>query len=304
MELKGKKVDDKTTIYHDALTNDPVAVVKATDKLYGRGKTFHISWHPDFKKLYPAANDLRHMNFDSADKADVAVGRIENQYTHVANDRHRDPLRAEFVGYVLKHRPTNDSPEQRINYAQYNLHHKDGHIATMFVAKDKIHKIGLGHDNFKPGYRQSQGDIVHLEFTGEKPTKEQLEVSSKKHPGIDPANLLHVVNHWYENRTREPNFVGMYHHDNMKMFKTKLTPEDASAKYMEHMQSKPEFASHKFVRHSPTLFTATKKPMNESSYGNDHHIIDTSNQGTLMHSYHKYHHADHYSSKKLQEVIE
>lgn len=302
IELKEKKVNDDVSVYHDALTNDPVAIASR----HGHGGKFHsIAWHPAFRQMYPETNDLVNMNVGNNVKSDQVKNTIITKYSKILDKPKRDPLKVVYAGKA--ERPTHDPVDatKTAEFDEFHLHDDDGkHIATISVAaKNKLMQyIGVDPDVFKHYSADHQGERTQLTFVGEHPSAEKFELSRKKHPGHDPIALMYQVRHWLDNKDREPNFVGSHSSPNLKVFKTRLQPEEASQKYMQHLQNHQSYKMHSFSRVAPTVFYAMR-PTGISGQGK-HEVIDTSQPGIVHHVYIDTFAQDHYHTKPLNEVIE
>lgn len=300
IELKEKKISDDMSTFHDALTNDPIAI--STRNGHG-GKVHRVAWHPVFRQMYPETNDLVNMNIGSNVKSDQVKNTIITKYEKMLNKPRRDPLKVVPAGTA--ERPTNDpvNTEKTAEFNEFHLHDGDGkHIATIGVAKQLTPYIGVDPDVFTHYSEAHQGEKTQLTFVGEHPTAEKFELSRKKHPGHDPIVLMHQVKHWLDNRDREPNFVGSHSSPNLKVYKTRLQPEEASQKYMEHLQKHVGYQQHSFSRVAPTVFYAMRSA-GPSGQGK-HEVIDTSQPGVVHHMQIDTFARDHYHSKPLNEVIE
>lgn len=300
IELKEKKVNDDVSVYHDALTNDAVAISNS----YGHGgKMRSVTWHPAFRQMYPETNDLVNMNIANNIKSDQVKYRIIAKYEKILDKPNRDPLKVIAAGRAERktHDPVN--PEKTALFDEFHLHDADDkHIATISVAKNLTPYIGVDPDVFKHYSADHQGERTQLTFVGEHPSAEKFELSRKKHPGHDPISLMNQVKHWLDNRDKEPNFVGSHSSPNLKVFKTRLQPEEASQKYMEHLQKHQSYKMHSFSRVAPTVFYAMR-PTGTSGQGK-HEVIDTSQPGIVHHMYIDTFAKDHYHTKPLNEVIE
>jgi hypothetical protein len=115
--------------------------------------------------------------------------------------------------------------------------------------------------------------------------------------------LLHQVNHWVDNKDKEPKFVGHVSYDGFKSFKTPLSPEKASDAYMTHMQGHDDYNFHQFTRLTPTVFQAVRQRENNYDDGT-HELIDASEPGKLKHYTMQTQSDTHYKTKPNTEVIE
>lgn len=293
LELKLKQHPDGTNVYHDKLTNDPIAIAKMEGS--GRTKAFHLKWHPDFVSMYPEANHIVNMNFGVSDTAKDAGYNVERMYNTVVNVGRKDVLPVTHVGKVTKI-PNGSSHEQ--TFDQFAVHSADGeHVANMFVNHNHTHHINTKH------YPISN-KTSHIEFVGNAPTSTEWDTATKKSPGNDPIKKIEAIKYWLDNRGKEPAFIGQYQHDNLKVFKHKLTPEVASEKYMAHLKSLPQYKEHNFVRIHPSVFYAMKHHGQNNYTSGLHEIVDTSQPGIVHHTKIVTYNPDHYKSSPLKEVIE
>lgn len=304
MEIKAKKIDDNHILYHDALTNDPVAVARVVKNTYGKGNLYSLSLHPSFRQMYPESNDLVNTNIKHGESAEEAKTLVLNKYHSILNNARRDPMHVTYGGKSTQEVEA-DGGKHNVTYDQYHLHDTDGkHVVTMNVEQSLSKHIGSANaDTFNAYSQKVQHLKTNLVFHGEQPTPEKFAISKKKHPGNDPISMMHQVRHWLDTKDKEPNFVGHYMHDNVKVYRTTLSPEEASNKYMEHLQSKPEYKEHKFTRIAPTLFTAVKQASSEYNRGK-HETIDTSSPNRVRHISVDLHHLKSYNTKPLHDVIE
>lgn len=298
IELKEKKIDDTMSVYHDALTNDPVAI----SKKQLNAKLHTISWHPVFRQMYPESSDLVNMNVGMNIKHDKVKSHIITKYEKMLDNPKRDPLKTVYAGRAerLTHNPVN--PDKTAEFDEFHVHDNDKHVATISVARHLTPMIGVDPDVFRHHVSDYQNEKTQLTFVGEHPSKEKFELSQKKHPGHDPISLMYQVKHWLDNKDREPSFVGSHSSPNLKIFKTRLQPEEASSKYMEHLQKHPKYAQHTFSRVAPTVFYAMQS--HGISGEGTHEVIDTSQPGIVHHSHIRTFTKDHYNSKPLNEIIE
>jgi len=296
IELKEKKIDDNTSVIHDALTNDPIAI---STKQSGSKNLHNITWHPVFRKLYPETGDLVNMNLGNNIKSDQVKNRVASKYGNIISGKpNRDPLKTVYAG-----RSQRQVGDRTAEFDEFHVHDPEGkHVATISVAKLLTPSIGVDPDVFRHYDSAYQDQRTQLTFIGEHPTQEKFELSRKKHPGSDPIALVHQVKHWLDNREKEPTFVGSHFSPNLKIYKTKLKPEDASQKYMEHLQKHSGYQQHQFSRVGPTVFYAMK-PTGPGGEGK-HEVIDTSQPGIVHHMHIQTFAKDHYNSKPLNEVIE
>lgn len=295
MDVNAKKIDNNTILYHDSLTNDPIAIAKVTKQSYSSKKNYSISWHPDARLMHPATNDLGHMNFDSADSQESALNKVSNKYSQILDNKDRAPLKVVHVGTSTKKIGDLD-----MQYDDFHLHSEDDkHVATIHVKSDATKYIGTSSKSLF-----DNPNTAFLAFHGEQPSPEKFEISQKKYSGADPVSMMHQVKHWMDTKDKEPSFVGLHSTKHEKSFRTSLSPENASSKYFDHMHNNKTFIGHDFKRISPTMFTATQEPDGRYSIGS-HEIVDTSTPGVVKHySIPKHHTDDTYNVKPNREVIE
>jgi hypothetical protein len=306
MDFKIKKIDDTTSVYHDSLTNDPIAVCKTVNNKYKSGKTYHIAWHPDARKLYSLTNDLTHTNFSTTESSAAVGTLIERKYHEVQNSTTKDPLHAVFAGKITKPNQTKDASDD-IEFHEFHLHDADNkHVASMYVNSKLASDIGVNPESFNTSYNNDKYRLAHLVFHGEQPTAEKFSQSTKKHPGNDPIAMMHQVRHWLDTKDKEPSFVGHYKQTGLHVYKTKLTPENATIAYVNHLKSDSAYDTHKFEHVSPTVTIAKKKSSNSSMYSTHgmYEIIDSSTPGQLHHIKHEIHPVDSYKTEPLNKIIE
>jgi hypothetical protein len=289
IDIKAKQVSDGNYVFHDALTNDPIAVgVAKSPPRYGgdKKKRFTLSWHPDARLIHPLAQHLVHMNFESMSGLEDAKSHVSNKYTKLLDGTKKDPIDTKYVGATTttykSQNPYNDDYSRTTD--NFHILHEGKHIATLHVIQDKTKYIGLNNgrfDNYMVNDKAS-GDAT-ITFHGEQPTPEKLRISQLKHPGNDPISLLHQVKHWVENKHIVPNFVGHTSHHGYESFKTPLSPEKASEEYMKYMQNAGAHDRHTFTRLTPTIFHATYIPPANTYETGSHETIDTSQSGLVRH---------------------
>lgn len=301
MEIKAKKIDANTTLYHDALTNDPIAIGTARNISYSKKKEYHISWHPDARAMHPAISDLTNTNIKTGDSAESSKIIVENAYNNILTNRKRDPLKVVHAGTSTKKIADKD---EDVEFDDFHLHTDDGkHIATLHVNKRLTPYIGVDDNKFVNSYAKP-GELAHLTFHGDKPTPAKFAISQKKHPGMNnPIAMMHQVKHWIDTKDVQPSFIGYAQHKGFKSYKTTLSPEEASTKYFDHLHNQASLVKHKFNRVSPTMFTAIHEPDSEYVAGS-HEIVDTSTPGMVKHYSVEIYHPKNYNTKSLQEVIE
>ena len=308
--LKPKKIDENTIAYHDKLTNDPVAIVRRIKPRYGNKSTYVASWHPVMKELYPdETSTFKHMNIGEADSASTIQNFISGSYERLLDPKHaNDLLKVKYVGDMSKE--WNDpetvsysgSPVTR-HYSQYHVFDNDNnHVATINVDKGMTQHIGVMS---KDKEFRSKRD-AHIDYIGQKPTEDQERILDKKNPGFNPVSLLGKVHQWQTLKGKEPRFVGVHHysddHSQHMIYSTKLSPEDATREYVNHLKNSEMYRNHTFEQISPTLAIARLEP---GQYNNGKtEFIDGSTAGKISHTRINNYSPDSYHNKKLNSVIE
>lgn len=301
IEIKAKKLDTGYA-FHDALTNDPIAIATDISRARDKTKRYSMAWHPDAIAMHPETQHLVNMNFGNVNGLQEAKDMASNKYSAVLDGTKRDPIQTTYAGISSK----TDKIGETMHYDDFHIHHEGKHIATLHVNKNKTFSIGTNSSSYQFDGRQHNFNPKYhafVEFHGDVPTPDKFKVSQLKHPGVDPITLLHQVKHWVDNKDKEPKFVGHYSMDNLKAFKTTLSPEQASSAYMQHLQDSGLYDNHKFTKLTPTVFQATYTPESQHSYGK-HELIDSSEQGILKHYSIETGGEHHYKSTKNTEVIE
>ena len=172
----------------------------------------------------------------------------------------------------------------------------------MFVGENFMQHVGVNNDPFNYATSaKGRAMYAHVEYVGDKPTADHIERMHAKHPGHDPISMMKRVDYWNKNKEQEPSFVGQYTAGNHQVYKTKLNPEQAATKFMEHLKSK--HADTEFKQLSPTHIVGIKQSGGAYNPG-VHHFVDTSEPGVVRHIKTEMVNPDHYSAKKLSTVIE
>lgn len=305
IEIKSKKIDNGY-LFHDALTNDPIAIVKDISSRWHKSKLYSIAWHPDARLMHPETHHLSNMNIGSVSGLIEAKDKVANRYSDMLNGVTKDPIETKYAGTSTKEFTGSHNQNHVLKYDDYHIHHDGVHIATLHIQHTKTSSIGTDQQKYEFDDKQHQFDPkfhAYVEFHGETPSPEKLRISQLKHPGADPIALLHQVKHWVENKDKEPKFVGHVSYDGFKSFKTPLSPEKASDEYWNHMQSNDNYKFHQFTRLTPTVFQAVRHRENNYDAGS-HELIDASEQGKLKHYTIKTQSDTHYTTKPNTQVIE
>lgn len=285
IEIKAKQVSDGNYVFHDALTNDPIAVGVATTPRWGdKKKQFQLSWHPDARLIHPLTQHLVNMNFDTMSGLEDAKSHVANKYTKILEGTDKDPMETKYVGATTHNYTDRYGEEQSITHDNFHIFHDGKHIATLNVKQNKTKDIGLKDrrfDNYVGHDGKVTGDAT-ITFHGEEPTPEKARISQLKYPGSDPIALLHQVKHWIDTKHIVPNFIGHTTYPGFESFKTHLSPEKASEEYMKYMQNSGLHDKHTFTRLTPTVFHATYIPQEPYNVGS-HDTIDTSQPGMVKH---------------------
>lgn len=264
--FKIKKIDDKTNLAIDEVTNDPVATINTIRSLYSNKATYHAIWHPVMHNLYPhSKSGFEYMDGVKSDSKDGILGSIESKYSALVNDKYKkEPLEKEHKGKLTEEAPDGYGGRTQITRDVYHLLHDGKHVATL--------KVKSNSENLSSNV---------VEFVGDQPTKDQEAILSKKYPTTTPINLMNRVAHFQTIKNKAPSFIGhkTYIDSKSHVFKTSLTPENASTQYEKHLTSNPENLNAVVTRLSPTMFTVKTK----HAYGSTTHIVDSSEPGTLTH---------------------
>jgi hypothetical protein len=293
-ELVAQKVNPTTHVVKNRHTNEPVAILTKPKNSYNRNEVAAV-WHPDYKLLHPEVHDnLLTRNFGkNFDNMTNAVSQLTYQSKPYAfgTGKVMDPVKSQYVGEVDGiPGPYGDTKKGH----KWNIHDDDGnHIASMTAlhSPNEIHRDSSVNLTWNKGYYDAVPDTVK-------------ESASKKHPGKELSNTLNRVRYVIDNKGREPRFIGTYKDPSSKtkVFKTKLTPEEASAAYEEHLKTR--LKSHTFSRHSPTVFSATKPADGVYGSSSQHHVLSL--PGEIHHIESSFNHPDYDGStaKKNTEVVE
>lgn len=304
IELKYKKIDDKTSVLHDTLTDDPVAhVIKAGTQ------NIVAAWHPAMHMMYPHIGE--HLSLKrppTRGNLDATKYAIESAYEAVQKKSVKDPLKARYIGEIEKSHPGEYGGTETRKFKQYTLHDEnDNHLATLNINSSLANDTQAFEpsDQFAGINAAGKYARAHIDWVGESPTLDQQKMIDAKHNSNHPIALMNKVKYFNEIKTREPSFVGVSKSSNLNMYSTKLSPEDAAKKYSEHMKNNKEFAGYVINQISPHHIIA-HKPYDESTNSGSftHHTVDTSTPGIVRHFRYDYKGAGHYASKPLSHVIE
>lgn len=305
IELKYKKIDDKTSVLHDALTDDPVAHVIKVGK-----NDIAAAWHPAMRAMYPHIDqNLSLSRPPTRNNMDNTRYAIQSAYETVQNETLKDPLKARYIGEIEKSYRGEYGGTDTKKFKQYSLHDEnDKHVATLNIGSDVAHATQAfepSAQEFSAYSPEGRYARAHIDWVGESPTPEQHQMLVAKHSSIHPVSLMSRVKYFNDIKSREPSFVGLTHSDNVRMYKTNLKPEDAAKKYVEHMKSSKELAGYTINQVSPHHIIA-HKPYDETSNSGSftHHTVDTSTPGIVRHFKYDYKGPGHYASKPLSHVIE
>lgn len=235
----------------------------------------HIGDHPELKLP-------RHLNSSKSSIADVA----DNTFHHRFMKQGGKPK------FVYQHTEQKEIPGSYGGVAYENTHtvveRKTGRVIGSITSRssEKEHiTYPISDQKLKLSKEFSRG--VNLDG-----------LNSKAAPHLkDPTvNMHHIVSIADSLRGKQPSFIGTYKTGDgkHKEFKTHLSPEEASAKYEEHMRKSSEGANN-IVRHSPTHFEYTTGYDNRTK----HNIIST--PGKLVHTKHE---TGEYHTQKNTEIFE
>lgn len=289
-DLVSQKLDQNNHLVKNKVTNEPVAFLEKRASRYGGKGTVHATWHPDYKLLHPEIHDnLITRNFEKPyESVTDAVSGITYKTRPHAYGRNvpKDPIKTKYIGVAERGGETAHN---------WSMHDDNGeHIGNLTSAHgpEEIHRESPVKVTWKKEYldKNTIPDSVK-------------EAAAKKHTGDKLESTLSRVRYMLDNKNKEPRFIGTQTSDKseIKMFKTKLAPEDASAAYEEHLQKKLG-RSYKFTRHSPTSFSAVKPADSIYSNTSHHHIISL--PGELHHITSHTSHPEYYSAKKNAEIVE
>lgn len=270
--FKIKKIDGETSLAVDEITGDPVATIKSVPVGYYVNKSqYHATWHPVINQLYPHSHQgFRYKDGLTSGSKDGILGALENAYSYLVNDTYeKEPLEKEYKGKLTEETPDDYGGTNKKTRDIYHLMHEGKHVATL--------KVHSNTDNTP--YNE-------LDYVGDQPTKDQLNILEKKHKDVTPMSLMKRVAHFQTIKNKEPSFVGhkTYTDSKSHVFKTTLTPENASTHYEKHLASNPENLNSVVTRMSPTMFTVKTK----HAYGSTTHIVDSSEPGMLTHHVSKF----------------
>lgn len=291
-DLRSHKLDNNTHLVKNKHTNEPVAILK-TRGGYNRNEV-NAEWHPDYKLLHPETHEnLLTRNFAKPfDSVTAAVSSLiyASQKYAIGDEPTRDPVKTAYAGEFDS---KNQYDEAKVAH-KWHVHDDEGkHIAsiTSFHGPNQIHK----DSQVKVGWVKSFADAV---------PESVKEASGKKYNGNDLNHAMGRIRYQIDNKGKEPRFIGSdtSTSSNSKTFKTKLSPEDASNAYEEHLKSKLG-SNTTFTRHSPIVFSAHKPAASLYGSAEQHHVI--SMPGELHHVHSSFSHPDYNSStSKNSQIIE
>ena len=291
-ELIAKKVGNGHII-QNKVTNEPVAIATPSPSTYK--KEIEVRWHPEFKYLHPEIQSNITTNnigrkYESVRAATDHIESMAKPYVF-GDEPTKDPLTAKYVG----------SKQVKGKYGEethhtWNLHDDDGarvgsiaslHGPDRISADSPINTI-----TWDKGYLDTHNIPESVK-----------EAARKKYSGSELASTMRRMRYAIDNKTKEPRFVGNVISDKggLKTFKTKLSPEAASAAYEEHLKSKLG-GEYTFTRHSPNIFSATQPAEGVYDSSRTHHVISL--PGEIQHFMASTPHPDYSGAKKNAEVIE
>lgn len=291
-ELTAHKLDNNTHLVKNKHTNEPIAILK---KQGGYSKNeVTAEWHPDYKLLHPETHEnLLTRNFakpfDSVAAAVNSLTYSSEKYAKGDEPTH-DPVKTVYAGEFDS---KNQYDEPTVAH-KWHVHDDDGkHIAsiTSFHGPNEIHKDS--HVNV--GWVKSFSDAV---------PESVKEASAKKYAEKNLEHALHRIRYQIDNKGKEPRFIGSQasKSSSNKTFKTKLSPDEASNAYEEHLKKKLGTDA-VFTRHSPTVFSVHKPATSVYSSAEQHHVI--SMPGELHHVQSSFDHPEYMSSSnKNSQIIE
>ena len=295
-ELTSKKLDDGTTLVKNKHTNQPVAFLSKYK--HGSANAVKAEWHPDFKLMHPETHEnLVTRNFPKHfDSASAAVSSLTSDSRPYVEGQgvHTDPLKTKYIGAT---EGVNDYGEKTVTH-NWHLHDQEGNRVGTLSSRygpEVIHRQTPVRIGLKKDVNDSIPDSVK-------------ESASKRFPGDDVASSLHRVRYMIDNKNKEPRFIGTQaaKDSSYKVFKTKLSPEDASKAYEEHMRSthaaSPSTTPYTYTRHSPISFTAMRAADSKYGSGTIHHVI--SMPGELHHTTAHMAHRDYEHAPKNAEIVE
>lgn len=291
-ELTAQKLDNNTHLVKNKHTNEPVAILK---KRGGYSKNeVTAEWHPDYKLLHPDTHEnLLSRNFAKPfDSVTAAVSSLtyDSEKYAKGEEQTRDPVKTVYAGEFN----TKNKYDEPIVAHKWHVHDDEGnHIAsiTSLHGPNKIHK----GSQVNVGWVKSFADVV---------PQSVKEAAEKKYNGNTLEHALSRIRYQIDNKGKEPRFIGSQasKSSSNKTFKTKLSPDEASTAYEEHLKRKLG-SDTIFTRHSPTVFSAHKPATSMYGSAEQHHVIAM--PGELHHVYSSFDHPGYTStSNKNSEIVE
>lgn len=290
MSVELKRVDgpNSTVHLHDKLTNDPVAILHKEKY----SKRIYAQWHPDAVEMHPVLKHIANMNLGSADSTSSMVNRVSGYYHSAVNGhRTRGLLDVEHVGTETRKVKSQYGGEIDKEYDKFHAKNERGEIlGSVLIYRPYTKEVGVNDTVF-------DYDATHSLYTltgDQKPTPEQREMLLKKFPNNSPLNNLKRIKYWHELKGNEPSFIGVRKTDNHFQYKTKLSPEEATSKYSEHLLNNNKNMSTHEV-------TPRMHVLHDDVYT---HIIDGHTRGTLHHYKVLRAKENDYKSQPLSHVID
>lgn len=287
-ELTTQKQKDGSHLVKNKLTNEPVTILTKPKYAY-RANAVQAEWHPDFKLLHPEVSDnLLHRNFGKTfDSVSDSLNNITNKSESFVRGHgfEVDPIKTRYVG---------KTPGEVTD---------SSHVWHMFDGDERIGTMTSQHDP-NTIHRDSPVKMTWNKEYLEKNTipDSVKETARKKHPEGNLASSMYRIRYMIDNKQKEPRFIGTTKSTNaeLNVFKTKLSPEEASKAYEEHMRNSPAYRDRSFVRHSPVAFMAHSQARDGSRYTD--HVISL--PGEIHHMTATSSHPDYEYGKKNTSVIE
>lgn len=290
-ELTSQKLDNNTHLVKNKHTNEPVAILK---KRGGYGKEVTAEWHPDYKLLHPETHEnLLTRNFAKPyDSVTAAVSNLtySTQKYAYGNEPVHDPVKTRYAGDFDS---KNQYDEPKKAHKWHVLDDDGKHIAsiTSFHGPNQLHK-------------DSAVNVAWVKTFSDSVPESVKEAAAKKYSGQHLEPTLHRIRYQLDNKGKEPRFIGSQasKSSSNKTFKTKLSPDEASNAYEEHLKTKLG-SDAVFTRHSPTVFSVYKPAASVYNSAEQHHVI--SMPGELHHVHSSFDHPEYMSSSnKNSQIIE
>jgi len=296
MTLKQTKIGDDKILYSDSETNDPVATARIIpDRWNRRDKVYHLAWHPNMKTLYPTGtSSLTLRNFSPSKSASESIGTAVSHYDQLVNGpENPDPLKVTDTGEMVEKSIEGHADPHKFSHFHIHDPKTDQPVASLFINKSSMAEP-LDADG-----RFTHHKHAHVVYHGDEPSEEQANVLARKHPGGSPLSLVNRVKTWLETRTKTPKFVGSHSSSGFKSYKTSLPVEKAGQEYVDHIKTQYSFKNHSFKEVGPGMFMGSA----DGYDGTNHELIDARTPGVITHHSFNSKPADHYSSKKLNDVV-